>query len=122
MPGFRDYSILKKLTRMNMMVSGIALALASVALITYDQISVRDAMMHQLSIQAQIIGSNSASALLFADPQSAEKTLSALRSAPNVTDAAITAVDGEMFATYSRDSREQRPSGAATIASSSGRF
>ncbi|HET6219653.1 MAG TPA: ATP-binding protein [Acidobacteriaceae bacterium] len=120
MPGFRDYSILKKLTRMNMMVSGIALALASVALITYDQISVRNAMMHQLSIQAQIIGSNSASALLFADPQSAEKTLSALRSAPNVTDAAITAVDGSMFATYSRDSGEQKPSGAATIASSSG--
>lgn len=116
MPGFRDYSILKKLTRMNMMVSGVALGLASVALITYDLISVREAMNHQLLIQAQIIGSNSASALLFADPQSAEKTLSALGSASNVTDAAITAADGRTFATYSRDSREQRPSVAVTIA------
>jgi signal transduction histidine kinase len=122
MPGFRDYSILKKLTRMNMIVSGVALGLACVVLIAYDLISVREAIMHQLLIQAQIIGSNSASALLFADPQSAEKTLSALRSAPNITDAAITGARGQTFATYSRDSGEQRPSGTATIAFSSLRF
>ena len=67
MPGFRDYSILKKLTRMNMMVSSVALGLACVALITYDLISVREAMLHQLLIQAQIIGSNSISALAFDD-------------------------------------------------------
>jgi signal transduction histidine kinase len=121
MPGFRDYSILKKLTRMNMIVSGVALGLACVALITYDQISVREAIMHQLLIQAEIIGSNSASAVLFADPQSAEKTLSALRSAPNVTDASITA-NGQTFATYLRDSGEPRPSGTAIIAFSSRGF
>jgi signal transduction histidine kinase len=119
MPGFRDYSILKKLTRMNMMVSSVALGLACVALITYDLISVREAMLHQLLIQAQIIGSNSASALLFADPQSAEKTLSALQSAPNITDAVMTTADGEPFAIYSRDGsrdrRDQKPSGEATI-------
>jgi signal transduction histidine kinase len=106
MAGFRDYSIPKKLARMNLMVSSVALSLACVALITYDLISFREAMIHQLLIQAQITGSNSASALLFADPQSAEKTLSALRSAPNITDAAITGTDGRPFATYSRDKED----------------
>jgi signal transduction histidine kinase len=115
MAGFRDYSIPKKLTWMNLMVSSVALGLACVAFMTYDLISVREAMVHQLSIQAQIIGSNSTSALLFNDPQSAEKTLSALRSAPNITDASIVSADGRSFATYKRDSGDHRASGLAGI-------
>ena len=126
MPGFRDYSIPKKLTWMNMMASSVALGLACVAFMTFDLISVREAMVHQLLIQAQIIGSNSTSALLFDDPQSAEKTLSALGSAPNVTDATIATADGRPFATYSRDGsrgrRDQKPSGPARIPFSSMRF
>src|ERR1700677_1017082 len=115
MAGFRDYSIPKKLTWMNLMVSSVALGLACVAFMTYDLISVREAMVHQLSIQAQIIGSNSTSALLFNDPQSTEKTLSALRSAPNITDASIDSADGRSFATYKRDSGDHRASGLAGI-------
>jgi signal transduction histidine kinase len=107
MPSYRDYSIPRKLTWMNMMVSGVALGLACVAFMAYDLLSVREAMVHNLSIQAQIIGANSASALLFNDPQSAEKTLAALRSAPNITDAAIARRDGQPFAAYGRDNVRQ---------------
>jgi signal transduction histidine kinase len=115
MPGFRDYSIPKKLTWMNMMVSSVALGLACVAFMSYDLISVREAMVHQLLIQAQIIGSNSTSALLFNDPQAAEKTLAALHSAPNIIDATIVTANGQPFARYSRDSGNQRPSEQARI-------
>jgi endoglucanase Acf2 len=69
---------------MNMLVSGAALLLACGAFITYDMVSFRDGMVHTLSIQAQVAGSNSVSALLFSDPHSAENTLSALKVAPNI--------------------------------------
>ena len=64
----RHHSIATKLTTMNMLVSGAALLLACVAFITYDLVSFRDGMIHNLSIQAQVAGSNSVSALLFSDP------------------------------------------------------
>ncbi|MGC2403567.1 MAG: ATP-binding protein [Acidobacteriaceae bacterium] len=116
MSAFRDYSIPKKLTWMNMMVSSVALGLACVAFMTYDLISVREAMVHQLLTQAQIIGSNSTSALLFNDPQAAEKTLAALQSAPNIIDATIATANGQPFARYSRNSGKQEPSALARIA------
>jgi PAS domain S-box-containing protein len=100
---FRDYSIPKKLTWMNMVVSAAALALACSAFIAYDLISFRKAMERNLSIQAQIVGANSVSALLFDDPHAAEKTLSALAAAPSIVSAGIYTPDGQLFAAYWRD-------------------
>jgi len=62
-----------------MLVSGAALLLACGAFITYDVISIRDGMVYNLSMQAQIVALNSNSALLFNDPHSAENTLSGLK-------------------------------------------
>ena len=94
-------SITKRLTRMNVLVSGAALLMACAAFVTYDWITSREAMVHNLSIQAQIAGSNSVSALLFNDPQSAENTLSALKAAPNIVSACIYTAEGLAFASYS---------------------
>src|SRR5438128_10727574 len=102
-------SITKRLTRMNILVSGAALVMACAAFVTYDWITSRQAMVHNLSIQAQIAGSNSVSALLFNDPQSAENTLSALKAAPNIVSAGIYTVEGEPFAAYSPDGTRQAP-------------
>jgi signal transduction histidine kinase len=100
---FRDYSIPKKLTWMNLLVSGTALLLASTGFFAYDLYNFRASTVRNLEIQAQIIGSNSVSALLFDDPQSAANTLSALRAAPHVMFAEIYAPDGRAFARYRRD-------------------
>jgi signal transduction histidine kinase/DNA-binding response OmpR family regulator len=99
----RHSSIATKLIRMNVLVSGAALLLASGAFITYDLISFRDGMVHNLSIQSQVAGSNSVSALLFSDPPAAETTLSALKVSPNIVAASIYTPDGRTFATYRRD-------------------
>jgi signal transduction histidine kinase len=99
---FRNYSISKKLTWMNMLVSGAALLLACGAFITYDVISIRDGMVYNLSMQAQIVALNSNSALLFNDPQSAENTLSGLKAWPNIFSAGIYSRDGRPFAMYRR--------------------
>ena len=86
---------------MNILVSGAALLISCAAFVAYDLVSFRQAMVHNLSIQAQIAGSNSVSALLFNDPQSAENTLSALKAAPNIVSACIYTAEGLAFASYS---------------------
>jgi len=103
----RDSSITKKLTRMNVLVSGAALLIACAAFVAYDLVNFRETMVHNLSIQAQIAGSNSVSALLFNDPQAAENTLSALKAAPNIVSAGIYTLDGAPFATYWREGSGQ---------------
>lgn len=103
----QDASISRKLTWMNMLVSSAALLLACTAFIAYDMVTFRETMVRNLSTQAQIIGSNTASALLFNDPQSAENTLSALKAAHNILSAGIYTPDGRLFASYSRDAAGQ---------------
>src|SRR5580700_4349237 len=118
---FKNHSVSQKLTWMNMLVSGAALLLACTAFISYDMLTFRESMVRNLSTQAQIIGSNTVSALVFNDPQSAENTLSALRAAHNVLSAEIYTPDGRLFASYSRDPGGQIlalpsiPSGQAEI-------
>jgi signal transduction histidine kinase/DNA-binding response OmpR family regulator len=92
---------------MNMLVSSAALLLACTAFIAYDRVTFREAKVLNLSTQAQIIGSNSVSALLFNDQQSAENTLSALKAAHNILSAGIYTPGGRLFASYSRDSTSQ---------------
>lgn len=105
-----DQSFSKNLTWVNLLVSAAALLMACAAFVGYDQITFRKNMVNQLSIRAQIIGSNSVSALLFNDPSSAEKTLSALDAAPHVTAAGIYTVTGRRFALYRRTREEAVPS------------
>jgi len=94
------HSISGRLTWMNLVVSGVALLLASVSFAVYDAVTFRDAMVQTLTIQAGIIGSNTVSALLFDDTKSAETTLKAFAGAPSIMAAAIYDHDGRLFATY----------------------
>src|SRR6266446_5190906 len=103
MPKVQHYSISRKLTLINMLVSVVALLLASGGFCAYDLYSFRTALVRNVSIQAQIIGDNTVSALLFNDPHSAENTLSALRANPNLMYAQIYASDGQPFAGYWRN-------------------
>lgn len=105
----RDYSITRKLTWMNMLVSSVALLLASGAFTAYETVLYRQSMVRDLSVQSQIIGDNTVSALLFNDPHSAENTLAALRAAPHVASAWIYTPDGKAFAGYWRDNPAPAP-------------
>jgi PAS domain S-box-containing protein len=87
---------------MNMLVSAGALLLASAAFFAYDLITFRLNLINNTSIEAQIIGSNAVSPLIFNDPRSAESTLSALRAAPHIIYAGIYTPDGKLFAGYWR--------------------
>ena len=102
---------------MNMVVSGVALLLASAGFFTYDQISFRENLARTLSAQAQIIGANSISSIIFNDPQAASSTLAGLKGSTNIASAGIFTNDGRLLAQYLRESGEdiltlpQLPSG-----------
>ena len=96
-------SLSKKLTVMNLLVSGGALLLASAAFFAYDLFTFRANLVTSTSIQAQIIGSNSVSPLIFNDSKSAETTLSALRASQHIVYAAIYSAKGEFFVGYWRE-------------------
>jgi signal transduction histidine kinase len=87
---------------MNFLVSATALVLASASFLGYDAYSFRQNLLRSLHTEAQIIGANSVSALLFDDHDSARSTLSALASSPAVVSATIVGPDGRPFAVYTR--------------------
>ena len=97
-------SIGRKLTVMNMLVSGAALLLACASFIAYDLISFRSLIVNNLTIRSSVIGANSVSALTFDDPAAAETTLSTLQADPNLVSAALYGADGRLFAAYRRAS------------------
>ena len=105
----RSYSLARKLTRMNLLVSGTALLTACAAFVAYDLATFRESLVRNLSVEAEIIGANSVAALEFDDRGSAEKTLSALSASPNIVSAGIYEPNGRLFAAYSRDGGKRRP-------------
>jgi PAS domain S-box-containing protein len=92
-----------------MLVTGGALLVASSVFVAYELSAVRSNMVRALSVQAQIVSANSAASLLFNDPDTARKTLSALRAAPNIISAGIYFPSGALFAAYWRDSERSAP-------------
>lgn len=102
MAGLARNSITRKLTWMNLLVSGTALVIACATFLAYDLLTFRRDLVRTLSAQAQIVGLNSVSAIVFNDPASAEQTLSALRSSPNIRSATVQTPDGRTFASYIR--------------------
>ena len=86
-----------------MAVSATALVLACAVFVAYDVATFRRNVVAYASSQAAMIGSNSIAALLFNDQATAQRALSPLSSAPDITFAGVYTVDGLPFASYSRE-------------------
>lgn len=100
---------------MNMFVSATVLFLACSGFVTYDLTSFQTSLVRNLSIQAQIAGSNSVSALTFDDSAAAQRTLSAFKLAPNIVSACIYNTEAQAFATYMRDHSARIPPRAQIV-------
>lgn len=98
----RSASIADRLTRMSTVSSGVALLFACAALMIYDVMTFRASIRDNLSIQAEIVGSNTQTALVFDDAAAAEQTLAALSAAPHLEAAVLHQPDGRRFAEYRR--------------------
>ncbi|MGH9332992.1 MAG: CHASE sensor domain-containing protein, partial [Vicinamibacteria bacterium] len=103
MTRIRDYPLSRKLTMMNMAVSGTALVLACISFVAYDVIRFRENMTRYAASQAELVSANTITALMFNDPEAAMNTLDAVGSSVNMTTAVIYTPDGKPFASYSRE-------------------
>ncbi|HEV2646455.1 MAG TPA: ATP-binding protein [Acidobacteriaceae bacterium] len=119
----RTRSIAARLSVMNLLVSGIALLLAYVSFVAYDLVNTRQAAVDSLTAEAQIIGANSVTAILYDDQAVAQSTLSALSGTSDVTGAAIYTTSGHAFAQYLREGAAplQPPPNSAPVAATSWR-
>lgn len=102
-------SIATKLTRMNMLVSTLALLLACTGFVAYDVAAFRDSVVTNLSSQARVAGSSAIGALTFDDARTAERTLASFKAAPHIVSARLYTPDGKPFATYERDKTAKVP-------------
>ncbi len=96
----RNITIKRKLIAIIMMTSAIVLMISSVTFVVTELISFRKAMVEDLSILANVIGTNSTAALAFNDENAAKETLSALKAEPHITVACILTPDSNVFSTY----------------------
>ena len=104
-----DIPIKRKLTIIAMFTTTLALALACATFTVYDQVVLRRDMVRDLTGTAEMIGRNSASALSFNDPDSAEETLKSLAVHPEVVAACVYDRSGALFARYYRPGEESHP-------------
>jgi diguanylate cyclase (GGDEF)-like protein len=111
MRSFRNTPIKRKLIAMSLLSSGAALLLACGGFVAYELTAYREATLAQLGSVGAVIAANSSSALSFDDPESAEHTLSALRSERMVVAACIYSADEHLFAAYYSNDRQDRCAG-----------
>jgi diguanylate cyclase (GGDEF)-like protein len=81
---------------------GVALVIGTVTLVGIEYGSMRRALLEDVSVQAAMIGKNSAAALVARDMQSAREVLGTAVAAPGIVQAALYDGDGQLFADYRR--------------------
>jgi signal transduction histidine kinase len=100
-------SVRYKLALVVLAATFIALLIAGVALVIYDQRTYREQWVSDLTAQADIVGRASAPALAFEDPKAARENLAVLAARPQILSAALYAAKGKLFASYERSGAPQ---------------
>jgi signal transduction histidine kinase/DNA-binding response OmpR family regulator len=106
---YRNLAVKHKLRLIILFTVVAGLIPASIAVVTYDQISARREMRSDLEVLAEIVGANSTAAVTFGDRRTAEELLSGLRAKTHILTAVIYADDGKLFASYRREPASKVP-------------
>lgn len=101
----RERDLQSKLTIFGVLTTGIALMVACASFLALDFHLVRRDMIQDLTVKADVMVTNSRSALMFDDPAYAEETLAAFRLEQDVLEAAVFDATGRVFASYARHGR-----------------
>ncbi|HEY7410017.1 MAG TPA: ATP-binding protein [Vicinamibacteria bacterium] len=102
MKAFGDLTIRQKLTRVAMLTSLVAIAAAVSAFIMIELRTFRRGILREITVDAHLVATNTASALLFGDEAWALRGLAALEIEPDVVAAAVYDAGGRPFAVWSR--------------------
>ncbi len=101
----RNLSLTRRLTANSMVTGGVAMTIASLALIAYDVSSSRQRVVRDTGMLAEVVGANSTAALAFGDAKAAGETLGAVAVNEHIVSAAVLLRDGTVFARYDRNHR-----------------
>jgi signal transduction histidine kinase/CheY-like chemotaxis protein len=99
---FRRQSMARKLTTTALTTSGLTLLTACAVLATYDYVTSRSRLVRDVTMLADIVGTNSTAALTFLDASVAADTLRATSVNEHILDARLFTRDGAVLATYVR--------------------
>jgi signal transduction histidine kinase len=108
MRSVRDYPIKQKLVGIIMLTSVVAVLLACVLFIAYEQVTYRRTMVRDFALFADIFDENLAPGLAFMDIKSMDQTLATMREHPHILAAAVLDKVGARVASYARN---QQPGG-----------
>ena len=112
--GLKDLSLRRKVTLVVMLTTCVALVLASVAFVAYEEFVSRLWLTRELATLAQFIGDLSTAALAFDDPTVGREmledlSLEAFEIDQDIVSARILGRDGSVFAEYTRSGTEAPP-------------
>jgi two-component system, sensor histidine kinase and response regulator len=110
---FHRLSLARKLTAISLITTGTTLVLACGLIVALDISSTRQQLVRDVSLLADVVGTNSTGALAFGDDKAARQTLAAISANEHVLTAAILDQDGNLLARYDRPAPGQ--SGPATL-------
>ena len=99
---FRQQSVGRKLSTTALTTSGITLVAACLVFATYDYLNLRWRLVRDVTMLADILGTNSTAALTFRDATTAAETLRATAANDHIIDARLFTRDGTLLATYVR--------------------
>ena len=102
-------SVRRRLMRLVLLTTGIAVWVAGLAMLTYDLAVYRKSWAADLSTQAAILALSSAPALEFDDRAAAERNLAALQSRRHVLVAVLYTANGKPYASYVRGGEAPAP-------------
>src|SRR5437667_6376565 len=98
----RDVSLKRKLLSIIMLTSSVALLLACAACVAYELVEFRNDLVADLTVKAEVIGSQSTAAMSLRDPKAAAEILNKLAAEKRVVAACFYSADGKVFAKYQR--------------------
>ncbi|HAY28205.1 MAG TPA: response regulator [Candidatus Accumulibacter phosphatis] len=96
----RRGSLREKLRRINLLTIGSAFLISILLLTGYDYLNLSSELLRDSQVKAQVIGRNSASALLFDDPRAANELLSSLADDESIMQAVLRDRQGQELAAY----------------------
>ena len=99
---WQNISVRHRLVLMTMLSSGIGLMIALVLMLYYDAHVLQKHKEEDMRSTADLIGSNSAAALVFEDEAEATRVLQALGTRTHIREGALYRADGWLFAKYQR--------------------
>jgi len=107
MKAIKTLSVAQKLRYMILLISGVALLIASLSYVLIEVITFRQSLIERISVLSDLTTTNAKAALTFDDPVTASKLLDSLKAETAVTAAALFTTELKEFASFARDEAAQ---------------